>query len=158
MRNMRNPIKALRHRIALHHIIRDARRALQAAAAGDCTTGHRITQRVAHRYGPAATLPMALLWCDAIVADMPIPPEVRANAQVRLVFLEASRMTEGPADPSEVPAPVRWTGQVISACAVGDMEMFFALFDALPVEGLERQEHLGELLHMAAASVAGSTS
>lgn len=120
-----------------------ARRALSAASYGNCDEGHRLTARAA-KAGPDAIVSMVEVWCDVITADI---PDDERNDRCGPVFRHV--ISGDYVDPGEVPAPVRWFGQLLAAHVRGDTDTFVALIRA--VHPLELRMYLSGVLHAAAA-------
>jgi hypothetical protein len=149
-------IKRLAARLILRHTERLAVHALAHAVAGDCNIGHRAVDRVAGRIGYPAVLPMATVWCDAIITDRPGPARPAGRRRVHLHFED--RWDGSAIDPARLHSTVVWTGQLVAARAADDPEMYASLFFALPNDWQVQREHLGALLHMAAEHVAARSS
>ncbi|MFB4312894.1 hypothetical protein [Actinomadura sp. 21ATH] len=144
-------IKRITAHLVIRHVQRIAVRDVRKAAAGDCGRGHRNIQRVLHRLGYPALFPMATVWCDTVLADLPQGQTWRPQ----LVFADADG---NPLDASQVPGPELWPWQLVAARAANDVDGYSALVFALPADPEVQQQYLGSLLHIAACTLAARSS
>lgn len=128
-----------------HHLEQTAVRAADALRDGNLGISHDLTHGALARYGHKAAYPMVTTWCGGIEQVTALDPDADGFVGVRPVFLGPDGETT---DASTVPAPVRWTGQIIAARAAGDDDTFEALLTALPEDEHECCSHLRTLLGM----------
>jgi hypothetical protein len=136
-----------------------ATRAYQAAAGGDWPAANRAMAE-AGRQTPNVIALVLTRFCDTIIGlqrDITGMPPVADGADtdgpVRPLWFNADTgQATMDADAEDLPAAVRWAGQLIAARAALDLDGFQALLSAMTDDARQRGEYANTLLMTCAAT------
>jgi len=123
--------------------------ALHAAQRGDWTTASQTMQVINDEIGGEGTTMAICGWCDTLAATLGI----NANTE-HLALSWVNRDTRKVSTSGDVPARVRWAGQLIVARAALDKPAFDALIGVLPEDNKKMiGDYVGAVLECVAITL-----